>query len=237
MGFRCVDLENYVGEVGSEDNDGAVPGKGQRKSLLLINKADLLTIEQRYVNRVMEEMRLIRRSMWADYFEKQNITYAFFSAADAAAAQEQAERMWRRENDMESDPEDEEEEVNSEGETKEDEESGEDEEESEEEEKLSKKVQDTTLDSDYEEGWSTEGEDDDQEGGAESAMDKKVANGDKIPMKEVVAEVNERAIKEQEPATEDERTRVLSVTELEDLFVNAAPELHRMSFLHPQGQR
>lgn len=49
MGFRCVDLENYVSEVGSEDNDGAVPGKGQRRSLLLINKADLLTIEQRYV--------------------------------------------------------------------------------------------------------------------------------------------------------------------------------------------
>ena len=42
-----MDLEKYVGEVGSEGNDGAVPGKGQRKCLLLINKADLLTIEQR----------------------------------------------------------------------------------------------------------------------------------------------------------------------------------------------
>lgn len=49
MGFRCVDLENYVGEVGGEESDSTVPGKGQRRSLLLINKADLLTIEQRSV--------------------------------------------------------------------------------------------------------------------------------------------------------------------------------------------
>jgi large subunit GTPase 1 len=47
MGFRCVDLENYVAEVGEDAPDSAVSGKGQRRSLLLINKADLLTIEQR----------------------------------------------------------------------------------------------------------------------------------------------------------------------------------------------
>lgn len=164
--------------------------------------------------------------MWADHFEKQKITYAFFSAADAAAAQEQAERMWRREHDMDSESEDDEEEEHSEGETKEESE----EESDEDEEEISKKIQETTLYADYEEGWSTEGEDDgEEEEGAESAMDKKVANGDKIPMKDVVAEVNERAIKEQKPVTEDKRTRVLSVTELEDLFVNAAPELHRES--------
>ena len=34
--------------------------------------------------------------MWADYFEDNSISYAFFSAADAAAAQEQAERQRRR---------------------------------------------------------------------------------------------------------------------------------------------
>jgi len=181
---------------------------------------------------VGDDLGLIFRSMWADHFEKQNITYAFFSAADAAAAQEQAERMWRREHDMDSESDDDDEEGNSEGEAQEDEE--EEEEEEEDDEALAKKVQDTTLDADYEEGWSTEGEDDDEDEGAESAMDKKVANGDKIPMKDVVAEVNERAIKEQKPVTEDKRTRVLSVTELEDLFVNAAPELHRESDLHLQ---
>lgn len=162
--------------------------------------------------------------MWAEYFESQNITYAFFSAADAAAAQEQAERMYRREHDIESESESEGEEDPAAGEEEGSEEFvSEDEEE--EEEELVKKVQETTLDADYEEGWSTEGEDDDEEEGAESALDKRVANGDKIPMKDVVAEVNERAIKEGKPSTEDKRTRVLTVTELEDLFVNAAPDL------------
>lgn len=49
LGFRCADLENYVREIGDEGVglDTTVPGKGKRKSLLLINKADLLTIEQR----------------------------------------------------------------------------------------------------------------------------------------------------------------------------------------------
>lgn len=173
--------------------------------------------------------------MWADHFEKQNITYAFFSAADAAAAQEQAERMWRRENDIESESEDEDEDDEEvEGENSDSAEDDEDEEEEDEvEDVLSKKVQDTTLDSDYEEGWSTEGEDNEDEG--ETPLDKKVANGDKIPMKDVVKEINYWEIKEEKPVTEDKRTRVLSVTELENLFVNAAPELHRRSITGIQG--
>ena len=49
LGFRCADLETYVQEVGDEGTgeDVTVPGKGKRRSLLLINKADLLTVEQR----------------------------------------------------------------------------------------------------------------------------------------------------------------------------------------------
>jgi large subunit GTPase 1 len=44
--FRCEDMEQYVHEVeGTEGERGT--GKGQRKSLLLINKADLLTYQQR----------------------------------------------------------------------------------------------------------------------------------------------------------------------------------------------
>ena len=175
----------------------------------------------------------LSRSMWADHFEKQNITYAFFSAADAAAAQEQADRMWRRENDIESESESEDDKDEVEGGHSGSEDEGESEddedEEDEVEEELSKKVQETTLDSDYEEGWSTEEDDDAAEG--ETALDKKVANGDKIPMKDVVKEINYWEIKEEKPVTEDKRTRVLSVTELENLFVNAAPELHRKSIL------
>jgi len=44
--FRCEDLEFYVQDVeGAEGEAGT--GKGLRKSLLLINKADLLTATQR----------------------------------------------------------------------------------------------------------------------------------------------------------------------------------------------
>ena len=45
--FRCEDLETYVSEIeGTEGEEGT--GKGKRSSMLLINKADLLTLEQRY---------------------------------------------------------------------------------------------------------------------------------------------------------------------------------------------
>ncbi len=44
--FRCEDLESYVLDiVGSEGESGS--GKGKRRNLLLINKADLLTARQR----------------------------------------------------------------------------------------------------------------------------------------------------------------------------------------------
>ncbi|KAH8835699.1 hypothetical protein DL96DRAFT_1666368 [Flagelloscypha sp. PMI_526] len=65
LNFRCEDLEKYVLDI---------EGAGKRKNLLLINKADLLTVKQRI--------------QWADYFEEQHIQYAFFSAANASAIQE-----------------------------------------------------------------------------------------------------------------------------------------------------
>ncbi|KAF8078794.1 hypothetical protein FPV67DRAFT_1466520 [Lyophyllum atratum] len=71
--FRCEDLESYVRDVeGPEGEMGS--GEGKRKSLLLINKADLLTAKQ--------------RCLWADYFDSEGIQYAFFSAANAAALQQ-----------------------------------------------------------------------------------------------------------------------------------------------------
>ncbi|KAF8807756.1 P-loop containing nucleoside triphosphate hydrolase protein [Phlegmacium glaucopus] len=71
--FRCEDLEEYIQDVeGAEGESGT--GKGKRRSMLLINKADLLTAEQ--------------RSQWANYFDQQHIQYAFYSAANAAALQQ-----------------------------------------------------------------------------------------------------------------------------------------------------
>ncbi|PVG02375.1 putative LSG1-large-subunit GTPase [Serendipita vermifera] len=70
--FRCEDLEAYIKDIeGPEGEKGS--GPGNRKSLLLINKADLLTRNQRVA--------------WADYFESNGIQFAFYSAANAAALQ------------------------------------------------------------------------------------------------------------------------------------------------------
>lgn len=57
--FRSEDLEKYVKEV-SEN----------KMNMILVNKADFLTDEQRII--------------WADYFDKQNIKTAFYSATLAA---------------------------------------------------------------------------------------------------------------------------------------------------------
>ena len=54
--FRSDDLERYVKEVDSKKNN-----------LLLVNKADMMTLEQ--------------RTAWADYFESEGINYTFFSAS------------------------------------------------------------------------------------------------------------------------------------------------------------
>lgn len=57
--FRCEDLEVYVKEVNKD-----------KLNLILLNKADFLTEEQ--------------RQAWADYFSKNNVQVAFFSATLAA---------------------------------------------------------------------------------------------------------------------------------------------------------
>ncbi|KAG0637928.1 hypothetical protein HOY80DRAFT_907058 [Tuber brumale] len=62
--FRSEDLERYVKEVDE-----------RKGNLLLVNKADMMTAEQ--------------RSAWADYFEKEGISYRFFSAALAKQINEE----------------------------------------------------------------------------------------------------------------------------------------------------
>lgn len=78
--FRCEDLDRYVSQIGvrlGQDNDELTEGddgkKNKRRSLLLINKADLLDEGQ--------------RQEWARYFAERGIEYAFFSAANATALQ------------------------------------------------------------------------------------------------------------------------------------------------------
>ncbi|CAL8582133.1 hypothetical protein XPA_007805 [Xanthoria parietina] len=62
--FRSEDLEKYVKEVDSK-----------KSNLLLVNKADMMTLGQ--------------REAWADYFEKTGINYKFFSASLAKARNEE----------------------------------------------------------------------------------------------------------------------------------------------------
>ncbi|OCF34123.1 large subunit GTPase 1 [Kwoniella heveanensis BCC8398] len=219
MGFRCADLETYVQEIGTEEGAAeiTVPGKGKRKSLLLINKADLLTFDQ--------------RSKWADYFEQNGISYAFFSAANAAALQEQAEKQRQRaagEYD-EVDNEDKDEEEDDRASQEEEFVSGEEVEPQSDEDRLAKKVEETNLGD--EEGWSTEGEEAD-EVAPEGAAEEKLAQGERVPLEEVARDVAEKHGTSIEEEVEDIRTRVLTVTELEDLFLNAAPDLSH--FATPQ---
>lgn len=61
--FRSTDLEAYVEALSDPEN-----GK-EKRNLLLVNKADLLTRDQRLE--------------WAKYFKLQNVNYVFFSALKA----------------------------------------------------------------------------------------------------------------------------------------------------------
>lgn len=64
--FRCEDLEVYVKEVDKK-----------KRNLLLVNKADMMTLEQ--------------RTAWAEYFTKVGIRFRFFSAELAKEANEARE--------------------------------------------------------------------------------------------------------------------------------------------------
>lgn len=77
--FRSEDLENYVKEIDS-----------RKKNLLLVNKADMLTLKQ--------------REAWAEYFEKNNINFRFFSAHLAKEKME-AQMLKESQSDGEDDAE------------------------------------------------------------------------------------------------------------------------------------
>ncbi|KAK0551397.1 hypothetical protein OC845_002204 [Tilletia horrida] len=189
--FRCEDLEKYVAQlrggmggeggiqyVQSEDQDEG-DEYGKRRTLLLINKSDLLDYKQ--------------RRAWADYFDTQNIQYAFFSAARAAEVLEQEQLA--------------------------------------EQAKLAAEEEDAArraeqVDSDEED--EKEDDDDDEEeqrdeGGASVDKDQLVQSFDDTHL----GDDEEEEQQEGDPAAGklDPRTRVLTVSELEELFLSSAPPL------------
>ncbi|KAE8226577.1 hypothetical protein CF319_g857 [Tilletia indica] len=198
--FRCEDLEKYVTELrggmggqggiqyveSGEQDEGDQYGK--RRTLLLINKSDLLDYKQ--------------RRAWADYFDTQNIQYAFFSAAQAAEILEQEQLAEEQklaaeeaaaaaaaaaeddDSEEEDDEEDEEEEDDDDEEADEDTDGKADE--------ASQQLHDAHLDQDK----------DDEDAAAE----------DGAP---------------------DPRTRILTVSELEELFLSCAPPLENFPEILP----
>ncbi|THH02560.1 hypothetical protein EW026_g278 [Hermanssonia centrifuga] len=174
--FRCEDLESYVQDVeGAEGEQGT--GKGKRRSLLLINKADLLTAKQ--------------RRGWADYFDSVGVQYAFFSAANAAALQ-QARR------DAEAAEEAEQEILDRAAELEED---------------------------NLHEAASSESSSDDEGSTSEEEDSSDESEHFMLPL----------SSEDDSEDARDPRAKVLSVLELEDLFVRVAPDLS--NFTESAGQQ
>lgn len=198
LSSRSEDLEKYVLELNVDVVEGTgAQGEGtsrpKKKNLLLINKSDLLTRKQ--------------REGWADYFEAHNIQYAFFSAANSTALQEErARRLAEAAEEELAHSSSEESESESEEEI--------------EDELARMKIpksgnklrapgpgdrQPTSDDDDS--------EDDDSESDSNSDTD------DENAVKK------HRGVGISTPGSdESERTRILSVLELEDLFLSRAPE-------------
>lgn len=87
LDFRSVDLESYVKSLSKPDENR------EKRNLLLVNKADLLTRNQRIA--------------WANFFKEKNINYVFFSAANAnALLQKELEEEEQRARDPSYQPED-----------------------------------------------------------------------------------------------------------------------------------
>lgn len=77
--FRSVDLENYVKEVDRK-----------KRNLLLVNKADMMTHQQRVT--------------WAEYFQEHDINFRFFSA-ELAKEMNEAKGLTEESDDEESEEE------------------------------------------------------------------------------------------------------------------------------------
>ncbi|KAK5090028.1 hypothetical protein LTR05_000197 [Lithohypha guttulata] len=166
--FRSEDLEKYVKEVDSKKNN-----------LLLVNKADMMTEDQ--------------RSAWADYFEEKDINYKFFSAHLAKELNE----------GREVDEETEEEQLDSDDDVSHD--------------SMVQDVQQLNLEEqeDYDED--EDEADDDSSGSEEIGVSAEESGSDASPV------YNETEPLPSTNPSQDERTRILTVDELESLFLENIP--------------
>lgn len=205
LASRSEDLEKYVLELNLDiDGDGVgeramgnhrVP----RKNLLLINKSDLLTRLQRSVRIedscfIFSPFTLPSREGWADYFEEHQIQYAFFSAANSTALQEERARLAALVDDEL-------------GEDSEDSSGGSD-----------------TVDSIQRSPTQQSLEEEDAEEQEEEAQENSDSDS------ELAGRLQRGAGISTPGSDEADRTRILSVSELEHLFLRHAPEGLQGSF-------
>jgi large subunit GTPase 1 len=155
--FRSEDLERYVKDVDP-----------RKENLLLVNKADMLTLEQ--------------RKAWADHFQEAGISYKFFSASLAKELNEA--------RDLEEESEEDEDEVQQKAEVS--------------ASKLAEKAKALNMSEDEEDEGEEDSEAEEREGNEEEDDQ---ADGESF-----------------EEDGEDEGTRILTVEELEDLFLLHAPD-------------
>jgi large subunit GTPase 1 len=155
--FRSEDLERYVKDVDP-----------RKENLLLVNKADMLTLEQ--------------RKAWAGHFQEAGISYKFFSASLAKELNEA--------RDLEEESEEDEDEVQQKAEAS--------------ASKLAEKAKALNMSEDEEDEGEEDSEAEEREGNEEEDDQ---ADGESV-----------------EEGGEDEGTRILTVEELEDLFLLHAPD-------------
>jgi large subunit GTPase 1 len=155
--FRSEDLERYVKDVDP-----------RKENLLLVNKADMLTLEQ--------------RKAWAGHFQEAGISYKFFSASLAKELNEA--------RDLEEESEEDEDEVQQKAEAS--------------ASKLAEKAKALNMSEDEEDEGEEDSEAEEREGNQEEDDQ---ADGESV-----------------EEGGEDEGTRILTVEELEDLFLLHAPD-------------
>ncbi|BFZ59341.1 hypothetical protein YB2330_000349 [Saitoella coloradoensis] len=184
--YRSPDLEKYVKEID--------PSK---RNLLLINKSDLLTLKQ--------------RTLWADFFDNEGISYRFFSAAlakqtlEEGIEEESDDDFYSEDEDMDDELKGARFEFEDEDEDEEEEEAEEDEEEEEEEE-----------DEEFEE--------DDEEDLAEAAANVKL-DEQAAEAADSTLPVEKETSRQEEYEDEDPRTHILTVEELEEVFLREAPKV------------
>lgn len=206
LGFRCEDMETYVKEVGTGNDSELNAGAGLRRNLLLINKADLLTENQ--------------RRAWADHFDGLGINYAFFSARDAVELQEaeaaREEQLAKMHQQAASSSEQEEEE---------EEDDDDDDEEEEEEAEDTADAQEEDSGNSHQSGVA---ENDEAPELQPVASTSRSANNTDDSDDELAEDV-QRAVRISQNNHSSDRTHVLSVEELEELFLAIAPDLEAFS--------